>query len=142
MTSKEKIIVLYYEKKLNTIEISDKLHVSKQYVSKIIKTDNRYIEEKQRKALSIQKQKETNVACINKTRARKSDNSEREFAAMKLLQIQDACEMSGRKTINNRAFRNWNSSIYEFYGRTKEFRLKKDFENKVSYAVPKKIKWN
>ena len=69
MTSKEKIIVLYYEKKLNTIEISDKLHVSKQYVSKIIKTDNRYIEEKQRrKALSIQKQKERNVACIKKKR--------------------------------------------------------------------------
>ena len=143
MTSKEKIIVLYYEKKLNTIEISDKLHVSKQYVSKIIKTDNRYIEEKQRrKALSIQKQKERNVAYINKTRARKSDNSEREFAAMKLLQIQDACEMSGRKTINNRAFRNWNSSIYQYHNRTKEYRIRKDFENKVSYAVPKKIKWD
>lgn len=143
MTSKEKIIVLYYEKKLNTIEISDKIHVSKQYVSKIIKTDNRYIEEKQRrKALSIQKQKERNIACINKTRARKSDDSEREFAAMKLLQIQDACEMSGRKTINNRAFRNWNSSIYQYHNRTKEYRIRKDFENKVSYAVPKKIKWN
>lgn len=54
----------------------------------------------------------------------------------------DSCEMSGRKTINNRAFRKWNSSIYEFYSRTKEYRIKKDFENKVSYAVPKKIKWD
>ena len=70
------------------------------------------------------------------------NDSEREFAAMKLLQIQDACEMSGRKTINNRAFRNWNSSIYQYHNRTKEYRIRKDFENKVSYAVPKKIKWD
>ncbi len=143
MTSKEKIIILYYEEKLNTIEISDKLCVSKQYVSKIIKTDNRYIEEKQRrKAISHQKQKERNIACINKTRAKKSENTEREVAAMKLLHIQDAYEMSTKRTINNRAFRKWNSSIYDFYSRTKEFRIKKNFENKVSYAVPKKIKWD
>ena len=143
MTSKEKIIILYYEKKLNTIQISDKLSVSKQYVSKIIKTDIRYIDEKQRrKAESSARQKERNIDCINKTRARKCANAEREMAAMKLQQIQDACEMSAKRTINNRAFRKWNSSIYEFYSKTKEFRLKKEYENKVSYAVPKKIKWD
>lgn len=143
MTSKEKIIILYYEEKLNTIQISDKLCVSKQYVSKIIKTDNRYIDEKQRRKDENRiKQKERNIACINKTRAKRSANTEREVAAMKLQQIQDACEMSTKRTINNRAFRKWNSSIYEFYSRTKEFRLKKEYENKVSYAVPKKIKWD
>lgn len=143
MTSKEKIILLYYEEKLNTIEISDKLRVSKQYVSKIIKTDNRYIEEKQRrKAISCQRQKERNIACINKTRANNRNITERDIAVMKLQHIQASCEMSGRKTINNRAFKKWNSSIYEFYSRTKEYRIRKDFENKVSYSVPKKIKWD
>ena len=46
MTKKEKIINFYYEKRLNTIDISKKLKVSKQYVSKIIKTDMRYDSEK------------------------------------------------------------------------------------------------
>lgn len=56
--------------------------------------------------------------------------------------IQASMELSGRKTINNRAYRNWNSSIYEYHNKTKDYRVKKDYENKVSYAVPKKIKWD
>ena len=36
MTNKEKIIISYYEKRLNTITISKNLRISKQYVSKII----------------------------------------------------------------------------------------------------------
>ena len=44
MTNKEKIIIYYYEDKLNTIIISKKLNVSKQYVSRIIRTDLRYLE--------------------------------------------------------------------------------------------------
>lgn len=47
-----------------------------------------------------------------------------------------------KRTINNRAFRNWNSSIYEYYNKTKEYRIKKEFEHKTTYAVPKKIKWD
>ena len=49
MTNKEKIIISYYEKRLNTITISKNLRISKQYVSKIIKTDIRYNEEKNRR---------------------------------------------------------------------------------------------
>ena len=49
MTKKEKIIFFYYEEKLNTISISKKLNVSKQYVSKILKTDIRYEDEKNRR---------------------------------------------------------------------------------------------
>lgn len=50
-------------------------------------------------------------------------------------------ELSGRKTINNYAFRNWNSSIYGFHEKTKEYRVQKELMDKISYAVPKKIKW-
>ena len=60
---------------------------------------------------------------------------------LELQHYQASCELSGRKTINNRAFRNWNSSIYKFHNRTSEYRVKEDMLNKVSYAVPKKIKW-
>ena len=46
--------------------------------------------------------------------------------------IQASCELSGRKTINNRAYKKWNSSIYEYHDKTKEYRIKKDLKNKVS----------
>ena len=39
--NKERIIFLYFEKHLNIIEISNELRVSKQYVSKIVRKDEK-----------------------------------------------------------------------------------------------------
>lgn len=141
MTKKEKIIFLFFEKKLTTIDIAGKLKVTKQYVSKIVRQDSRYNQEREnRKINSKNKQKQRVINYIYKQRKQK--RQERIDGAMDLLHFQASCEMSKRKFINNRAFRNWNSSIYEYYERTKEYRVKKELENKVSYAVPKKIKWD
>lgn len=143
MTKKEMIIISYYEERLNTITISKNLNVSKQYVSKIIKTDYRYSAEKnKRKVESAIRQKERNIKCIIKNRKIKRDEKERLDAFVEMQHIQSSGELSGKRTINNRAFKKWNSSIYEFHNRTKEFRLKEEFKNKTSYAVPKKIKWD
>lgn len=143
MTKKEMIIVSYYEERLNTITISKNLNVSKQYVSKIIRTDNRYCDEKKkRKEESAIRQKQRNIQYITKNRQMKKSANERIDAFLEMQHIQASSELSGRKTINNRAFKKWNSSIYEFHNRTKEFRLKEEFKDKTSYAVPKKIKWD
>ena len=140
MTKKQRIILLYYDEKLNTIEIANKLKVTKQYVSKIIKGDTRYTDEKTlRKKATIERHKKQKKEFARKKR--QSIRNERLDASVDVLHRQASIELSGRRTINNRAFRNWNPSIYSFYDRTKEYRLKKEFENKVSYAVPKKIKW-
>ena len=141
MNKKERIIVFYYEEKLNTIEIANKLKVTKQYVSKVIKTDLRYINEKTTRKL------ETTIRHRNQKKEfarkkRQSSKNERLDASMDILHRQAGFELSKGRTINNRAFRNWNSSIYDYHDRAKEYRVKKDFENKVSYAVPKKIKWD
>ena len=142
MTKKEKIIIFYYEQKLNTIAISNKLNVSKQYVSKIIKTDSRYKEEKnRRKEINKIEQQNRRVKYNKKRRNRNRENNEQIDAKLDLLHIQDSIELSSRRTINNRAFRNWNPSIYKFHDRTKEYRLKEEMKDKVSYAVPKKINW-
>lgn len=78
----------------------------------------------------------------NKKRRNKNrENNEQIDAKLNLLHIQDSIELSSRRTINNRAFRNWNPSIYKFHDRTKEYRLKEEMKDKVSYAVPKKINW-
>lgn len=46
MNNKSKIIILYYEEKLNIVEIANKLNISKQYVSKIVRKDYRHSLEK------------------------------------------------------------------------------------------------
>ena len=142
MTKKEKIIIFYYEQKLNTIAISNKLNVSKQYVSKILKTDIRYKEEKnRRKEINKIEQQNRKVKYNKKRRNINRENNEQIDAKLNLLHIQDSIELSSRRTIGNRAFRNWNPSIYKFHDRTKEYRLKEEMKDKVSYAVPKKINW-
>lgn len=136
MSSKSEIIVLYYEHKLNVVEISNKLNVTKQYVSKIVKSDSRHINEKeQRKKQNQIKRREYQKEYKSKKRKENTNDG------LEHLHAQAAAELSGRKFINNRAFRNWNSSIYQFHNRTKEYRLKEEFKERTSYAVPKKIKW-
>lgn len=141
MSNKTDIITLYYEEKLNIVEISNKLSISKQYVSKIIKTDPRHITEKETRK-EINKKERSNKL---KTYIKNRRNTQKENNSLEVLAWQHAqasAELSGRKFINNRAFRNWNSSIYQFHKKTTEYRVKSEFKDKVSYAIPKKIKWN
>ena len=141
MNVKEKIILLYYDEKMNNKSISIKLKVSTQYITKIIKTDHRYIDEKiRRKNETKLRKKKKNIECI--TRKTKMLKNETLDGFMELQHIQATAELSGRRMINNRAFRNWNGSIYEFHNTTKEYQLKEEFKHKTSYCVPKKIKWN
>lgn len=140
MNTKEEIINLYYERKMTNKSISTKLNVSLPYITKIIKTDNRYQNEKlRRKNESAIKQKRRNIECIK--RKRNVLRNERINGIMELQHMQDVIELSGRHTINNRAFKKWNTSIYQYYDRTKEFRVKQELKSKTSYAVPKRIKW-
>ena len=141
MSNKEKIIDLFFNKKLSIVEIAGKLNITKQYVSKIVRQDLRYTQEREnRKLKNKEKQKKRVKDYIYKKR--KKELQERLNAMVEMQHIQSSMELSGRKTINNRAYRNWNSSIYEYHNKTKDYRVKKDYENKVSYAVPKKIKWD
>lgn len=141
MSTKEEIINLYYEEKMTNKSISTKLNVSLPYITKIIKTDNRYANEKsRRKNESAIKQKRRNIECIK--RKRNVLRNERINGIMELQHMQAVGELSGRHTINNRAFKKWNASIYQYYDKTKEFRVKQELKSKTSYAIPKKIKWD
>lgn len=141
MSNKEKIIDLFFNKKLSIVKIAEKLNITKQYVSKIARQDLRYTQEREnRKQKNKEKQKKRVKDYIyNK---RKKERQERLNAMVEIQHIQASMELSRRNTINNRAYRNWNSSIYEYHNKTKDYRVKKDYEDKVSYAVPKKIKWD
>lgn len=140
MSNKENIIVLFFEEKLSIIEIADKLNITKQYVSKIVRKDIRYIEERENRKLKNKEKQKKRVKnyIYNK---RRNERQERLNAIVEMQHIQASCELSGRNTINNRAYRNWSSSIYIYNNSTKEYQIKEEYKNKTSYAIPKKIKW-
>ena len=46
MSNKEKIIKLYYDEHLQVKDISNSLNISSPYITKIIKQDSKYMEEK------------------------------------------------------------------------------------------------
>ncbi len=141
MSNKENIIVLFFEEKLSIIEIADKLNITKQYVSKIVRKDIRYIEERENRKLKNKEKQKKRVKnyIYNK---RRNERQERLNAIVEMQHIQASCELSGRNTINNRAYRNWNSSIYVYNNSKKEYQIKEELKNKTSYAIPKKISWN
>ena len=47
MDNKEKIKELYFLQHLKTKDIADVLHISSSYITKIIKQDSRYVDEKE-----------------------------------------------------------------------------------------------
>lgn len=138
---KSEILFLFFEEHLNIIKISNELNVSKQYVSKIVRKDKRHTEETlKRRKQNKEKQVERNKKCIQKKR--KQDYENRLNAIVEQQHFQAITELSGRKYINNRTYRDWNTSIYEFNCKSKQYQLKSEFKNKTSYAIPQKIKWS
>lgn len=134
---------LYFCRKMTFSEISKIVDISISQVSRIIRKDKCYIDEKnKRKNENKEKHKESTKQIMKRKRKAETKEKKDEKAILDFLHNQASCELSQRKTINNRALKKWNSSIYEFHNKTKEFRIKKEFINKTSYAIPKKIKWD
>lgn len=129
------------KKKEKPVEIAKLLDVSAAYITKIIKEDSRYaIEKENRKQIALETRKKGKREWIQKKR--QVIREARLDGVMEMLHNQDCCELSGKHTINNHAFKKWNTSIYEYYSKTKEFRVKQEMKSKTSYAVPQKIKWD
>lgn len=49
MSKKQEIIFLYYEKNLSPSEIAKDVNVSKTYITEVIKSDKRYVLEKEKR---------------------------------------------------------------------------------------------
>ena len=112
MENRENILDLYFNKHLKQIEIATIVGVSKQYVSKVIKADSRYAEEKQtRKDENAIKRKDyLKEYYKNYDRPKIEDNS---YEQLQALLYQDSLELSySSNNINDYAFAKHNSSIY------------------------------
>ncbi|MBO5005787.1 MAG: hypothetical protein J6D03_11380 [Clostridia bacterium] len=140
MSNKERIKELYFNCKYNQTEIAKELNVSTKYVSKVLLLDSRYIKEKTRRQNENRaKNKKETINYI--TNQRKLIARDVTYEIMKNQHEQASRELSGgRKPIGNRAYRDWNTSIYKFNEKTKSYVLKKGIN--VGADVPKRIKWN
>lgn len=134
---KEKIIFSYYISHLKVKEISEKLNVSSAYITKIIKQDSRYAEEKQyRKHISENKRRiDKNKFIKNK---RDKQRIEDNYQAVKAQHNQAARELSKSKHLSNESFRKWNYSAYKYNPSKRRY----EFDERLGRSIdaPKYIK--
>ena len=133
-----KILDMYFKEKMKQIDIATKLGVSKYKVSRVIAKDPRSKEEKENRKIENKKK---NIEYTKSYMKQKWANREQDtYAVVNNMHDQAVRELSGAKNhISNRAFRNWNSSIYKYNEATKSYVLKKGIT--VGTDVPKRIDW-
>ena len=138
MDKKEQILDLYFIKHLQQTEISKQLQVSQQYISKIVKKDERYKHEKDyRKSKNAEKRKIYQME-YQKNYVRKKDN-DIAFEALQAQLAQDARLLSYRAyNLSIYALKKSNSSIYEYDKNRNQYVMLKGI--KASIDLPKRIR--
>ena len=134
----EQILEMYFKKNMKQIEISKLLNISKGEVSKTLNKDSRFKLEKEerKKRNKIKHNREIQKRVENK---RKEKNSS-DFQILKIMHEQASMELSGgKRPMSNRAFRDWNSSIYKYNNKNRSYELKKGIT--AGADVPKRINW-
>ena len=140
MNKKEQILDLYFTKHLKQTEIAETVNASQQYISKIIKKDERYEDEKNsRKSINAEKRKIAQAE-YQKNYVRKK---EKDIAYEQLLaqQRQDAIELSyNPHPLSDYAFKKSNSSIYSYDSIKNQYVMLKGI--KAGFNAPKRISMN
>lgn len=140
MDKKEQILDLYFNKHLKQTEIAKKVNASQQYISKIIKKDERYEDEKSSRKSSNAEKRKIAQAEYQKNYVRKKD---KDIAYEQLLaqQRQDALELSyNSHPLSNYAFKKANSSIYTYDSIKNQFVMIRGI--KAGFDAPKRISMN
>lgn len=136
-TQKDKIINLFYIEHLKVKEIAEITNVTSAYVTKVIKTDARYKEEKSfRKEKSNEKRKIAKNNFIKTKRENKRIEDNYEYVQTE--HIKASFELSKQKKLSDENYRKWNSSAYKYNPSKHRY----EFDNKLgrSYDVPKYVK--
>lgn len=139
MSNKEKILDLYYNQHLKQNEIAKIVDTTTQYVSKVVRTDKRNIEEKEKRKKENSENRKIYLQEYFKTynRPKKDDNSYEQMIAQ---QIQDSMELSfSNSNISDYAFVKWNSSAYHTNNKGN---LVIDRKLKVGFDIPKSVNMN
>ena len=138
MTNKRNVIIeLFYNQHLKVNEIADKVKTSSAYITKIIKLDTRYCEEKQnRKSLSKENRKisKNNFMKHKREQKRIEDN----YSTLQAQHRQDVLELYKSKRLSNENYRRWNNSAYKYNPLKRRYEFDESLGR--SADVPKYIK--
>ena len=103
---------LYFNEKKNLTQIAQIIDTSVSYISKILRKDERYKEEKEkRKKDNLIQRRETQKELIYTKRKNKKDT---DYIDMKKQHEQAAKELSKHSSIGNQDLRKWCSSAYKY----------------------------
>jgi len=135
--SKENILNLFYIEHLKVKEISAIVNTSSAYITKIIKQDTRYMQEKEyRKSISNDKRKVAQNNFVKNKRENKK--IEDNYSIVQFQHEQATRELSKAKHLSNESYRKWNYSAYKYNPSKKRYEFNDTLGR--SYDVPKYIK--
>lgn len=136
--NKNYILDRYYNEHAKPTIIAKELNVNPSYITKIVKSDMRYIEEKEYRAnISKENRKIAKREWIRNKRQNEADKELYEF--VKMQHIEASKELSYTTEISDLAYRKWNSSAYH---RNSKGNLVIDRKLKVGSDIPKSINMN
>lgn len=136
--NKNYILDKYYNEHDKPTNIAKELNVNPSYITKIIKNDIRYIQEKEyRTKLSKENRKIAKREWIRNKRQSETDKQLYEF--VKQQHIEASKELSYSPEMSDLAYIKWNSSAYH---RNSKGNLIIDRRLKVGSDVPKSINMN
>lgn len=140
-TNKDKIIKLYFEENYLQVDIAKEIQVSTNYVSKVLKQDERFKTEKlARKEKNRLKHNKKIQSKVEEKRKRIKSSNSCDDLILKEMHDQASRELSGgKKPISDRAFRNWNTSAYKYNYKSKCYVLRKEIVTGID--VPKRVNW-
>ena len=135
----KEILKMYFEEHMKQKDIADYFKVSSEYISKVVRNDTRYPEEKQRRHQEAKLRKSKYNKEYLETYERKKDKSDKEdYEKLQALLDNDARQMSRHSFgISTDAFVKSNIGAYK---QDNDGNLILDDKIKTSYALPKKYK--
>ena len=138
MNKKEIIQDMYFNEKKTLTEISKKLDLTVGYISRILKKNEKYLEEKQkRKDENLAKRRSLQKEMIYK--GRKQKEIDLEYIALQNQHEQAAREFSKTRRLGTEAIRKWCSGAYKYNSSKRRYEF--DEGNSVKPAdLPQYIK--
>lgn len=136
--TKNYVIDKYYDEHTKPTIIAKELNVNPSYITKIVKSDSRYFQEKEYRAnISKENRKIAKREWIRNKRQNEADKQLYEF--VKKQHIEASKELSYSSEMSDLAYRKWNLSAYH---RNSKGNLIIDRKLKVGSDVPKSINMN
>lgn len=138
---KQKILDLYYGEHMRPVDIAPIVKKSPQYVSKVVKKDSRYENEKEYRHIQSSEKKKAYNRKYYKTYTRnKKEKEERELYNALIVRINKDNQILSTKTeISDIDFAKWNASAYHTNSKGN---LMIDKKLNVGFDVPKLVNTN